>query len=137
MECKKRLKRLFSGSLPLGSAGNLHLTFAFNHEGQAPSCRSTFCKSISFFLLTLALSDCMIRRGCFHRLDGTLEIKDEGVRRGMEDVVVATLTAMLEWRKHNNKVSPMQMKISSFSGEVVTLKDLFRIRLGSGWPTSS
>lgn len=38
------------------------------------------------------------------RLDGTLEIKDEGVRRGMEDMIVATLTAMLEWRKHNNKV---------------------------------
>lgn len=34
-----------------------------------------------------------------------MEIKEEAVRRGMEDIVVATLTAMLEWRKHNNKVS--------------------------------
>lgn len=38
-----------------------------------------------------------------HNLNGTLEIKEEAVRRGMEDIVVATLTAMLEWRKHNNK----------------------------------
>ena len=39
------------------------------------------------------------------RLNGTLEIKDEGIRRGMEDMIITTLTAMLEWRKHNNKVS--------------------------------
>lgn len=49
-------------------------------------------------------------RGCdCCRLDGTLEIKDEGVRRGMEDMIVATLTAMLEWRKHNNKVPTLQL----------------------------
>lgn len=41
------------------------------------------------------------------RLDGTLEIKDEGRRRGMEDMIVATLSAMLEWRKHNNKVTQL------------------------------
>ena len=41
------------------------------------------------------------------RLNGTLEIKEEGIRRGMQDIIMATLTAMLEWRKHNNKVLSM------------------------------
>lgn len=39
------------------------------------------------------------------RLDGVLEIKDQAKRLGMEDIIVTTLVAMLEWRKHNNKVS--------------------------------
>ena len=45
-----------------------------------------------------------LRLAFFCRLDGVLEIKDAAIRLGMQDIIVTTLTAMLEWRKHNNKV---------------------------------
>lgn len=39
------------------------------------------------------------------RQNGVLEIKEFATHiPGMQDMIVATLIGMLEWRKHNNKV---------------------------------
>ena len=39
------------------------------------------------------------------RQNGVLEIMGGGLSTpGMQDMIVATLIGMLEWRKHNNKV---------------------------------
>ena len=63
---------------------------------------------LSQVLSAIRLQDCWCQLaawGC--RQNGALEIMGSALSvPGLQDVIVATLVGMLEWRKHNNKVCP-------------------------------